>query len=60
MRDFERMKKLEFGGVKGKLHNEQAAQLYAEFSIQCQILKRTENNPLVCDSQVNQKTNLPS
>ncbi|KAK7886266.1 hypothetical protein WMY93_025887 [Mugilogobius chulae] len=49
MLDFERMEKLEFGGVKGKLYNDQAAQLYAEFSNQCQIIKHTENNPLDCE-----------
>ncbi|XP_055083623.1 dynein axonemal heavy chain 11 isoform X2 [Periophthalmus magnuspinnatus] len=51
MLDFERMEKLEFGGVKGKLYNDQAAQLYAQFSNQCQIIRHTENNPLDCDSK---------
>ncbi len=30
--DFQRMEKLEFGGLKGKHYSEHAAQMYKEFS----------------------------
>ncbi|KAF7658249.1 hypothetical protein LDENG_00015570 [Lucifuga dentata] len=49
--DFQRMEKLEFGGLKGKLYSESAAQIYREFSNCCHVLKHSENNPLDCNSQ---------
>uniref|UniRef100_A0A672ZPD5 Dynein, axonemal, heavy chain 11 n=1 Tax=Sphaeramia orbicularis TaxID=375764 RepID=A0A672ZPD5_9TELE len=51
MLDFQRMEKLEFGGLKGKFYNEQAAQMYIEFCNYCQVLKQCEHSPLDCDSQ---------
>ncbi|KAM8734967.1 dynein axonemal heavy chain 11 [Acanthopagrus schlegelii] len=51
MMDFQRMEKLEFGGLKGKLYSENAAQMYREFSKHCQALKQTENSPLDLNSQ---------
>lgn len=53
MLDFQRMEKLEFGGLKGKLYSEQAAQMYKEFGNSCQALKNSENSPLDLNSQVN-------
>lgn len=52
MLDFQRMEKLEFGGLKGKLYSEHAAQMYREFSNHCQALKHSENSPLDLNSQV--------
>ncbi|XP_070822029.1 dynein axonemal heavy chain 11 [Chaetodon trifascialis] len=52
MMDFQRMEKLEFGGLKGKLFSEHAAQMYREFSNHCRALKHSENNPLDLTSQV--------
>lgn len=52
MLDFQRMEKLEFGGLKGKHYSENAAQMYREFSKHCQALKQTENSPLDLKSQV--------
>uniref|UniRef100_UPI0037E727D7 dynein axonemal heavy chain 11 n=1 Tax=Semicossyphus pulcher TaxID=241346 RepID=UPI0037E727D7 len=46
MLDFQRMEKLEFGGLKGKVHSEHAAQMYREFNKHCQALKQSENSPL--------------
>lgn len=53
MLDIERMEKLEFGGPKGKLYSEHAAQMYSEFSNHCQALQHSENSPLDLNSQVN-------
>lgn len=52
MLDFQRMEKLEFGGLKGKLYSEHAAQMYEEFSTSCQALKHSENSSLDLNSQV--------
>lgn len=52
MLDIQRMEKLEFGGLKGKLYSEQAAQMYSEFSNHCQALQHSENNPLDLNSEV--------
>uniref|UniRef100_A0A8D3CJW0 Dynein axonemal heavy chain 11 n=1 Tax=Scophthalmus maximus TaxID=52904 RepID=A0A8D3CJW0_SCOMX len=52
MLDFQRMEKLEFGGVQGKLYSEHAAQMYKDFSNHCQMLKHSENSPLDLNSQV--------
>ncbi|XP_049903056.1 dynein axonemal heavy chain 11 [Epinephelus moara] len=51
MLGFQRMEKLEFGGLNGKLHTECAAQIYREFSNHCQALKHSENSPLDFNSQ---------
>ncbi|KAI3360460.1 hypothetical protein L3Q82_002355 [Scortum barcoo] len=51
MLDFQRMEKLEFGGLKGKLYSEHAAQMYREFSNHCQALKHSENSPLDLNSE---------
>ncbi|KAM6995333.1 dynein axonemal heavy chain 11 [Tautogolabrus adspersus] len=46
MLDFQRMEKLEFGGLKGKLYSEHAAQMYREFAEHCKALQHSENSPL--------------
>ncbi|KAL6109087.1 dnah11 [Pungitius sinensis] len=51
MLDFQRMEKLEFAGLNGKIYSEHAAQMYREFSNHCQVLKHSENNPLDFNSQ---------
>ncbi|XP_042345657.1 dynein axonemal heavy chain 11 [Plectropomus leopardus] len=51
MLDFQRMEKLEFGGLNGKLYSEHAAQMYREFTYHCQALKHSENSPLDFNSQ---------
>ncbi|XP_067457869.1 dynein axonemal heavy chain 11 isoform X1 [Thunnus thynnus] len=51
MLDYQRMEKLEFGGLKGKLYSEHAAQLYREFCSHCHMLKHSENSPLDCNSE---------
>uniref|UniRef100_A0A3Q3JEF4 Dynein heavy chain tail domain-containing protein n=1 Tax=Monopterus albus TaxID=43700 RepID=A0A3Q3JEF4_MONAL len=50
MLEFQRIEKLEFGGLKGKLYSEHAAQMYKEFSDHCQVLKHSENSPLDLNS----------
>lgn len=50
--NFQRMEKLEFGGLKGKLYSEHATHMYSEFSNHCQALQHSENNPFDLDSQV--------
>lgn len=57
MLDFQRMEKLEFGGVQGKLYSEHAAQMYKDFSNHCQMLKHSENSPLDLNSQVKMSKN---
>lgn len=57
MLDYKRMEKLEFGGLKGKLYSEHAAQMYREFSSHCQVLKHTVNSPLDCNSEVKMSIN---
>lgn len=52
MLDIQRMEKLEFGGPKGKLYSEHAAQMYSEFINHCQALQHSESNPLDIDTQV--------
>lgn len=52
MLDFQRMEKLEFGGLKGKLYSERAAQMYREFTNRCEVLKHSENSPFDLNSQV--------
>ena len=52
MLDFQRMEKMEFGGLKGKLYGEHAAHMYREFTNHCQVLKHSENGPLDLNSQV--------
>ncbi|XP_028435224.1 dynein heavy chain 11, axonemal isoform X2 [Perca flavescens] len=51
MLDFQRIEKLEFGGLNGKLFSERAAQMYKEFSNLCQSLKHSENSHLDLNSQ---------
>ncbi|XP_074539499.1 dynein axonemal heavy chain 11 isoform X2 [Halichoeres trimaculatus] len=46
MLDFQRMEKLEFGGLKGKVHSELAAQMYGEFTNHCQALMHSDNSLL--------------
>ncbi|XP_034030917.1 dynein heavy chain 11, axonemal [Thalassophryne amazonica] len=49
--DLQRIEKLEFSGIKGKLHSEHAAQLYGEFLKHCQLLKHSQINPFDFTSQ---------
>ncbi|TMS10512.1 Dynein heavy chain 11, axonemal [Larimichthys crocea] len=51
MLDFQRMEKLEFGGLKGKLYSEHAAQMYREFTNHCHSLKHSAHCPLDLNSQ---------
>ncbi|KAM3873375.1 dynein axonemal heavy chain 11 [Diretmus argenteus] len=51
MLDFQRLDKLEFGGLRGKIYSEQAAQIYREFTEHCRVLKHSENNLLDCNSE---------
>uniref|UniRef100_A0A665V5K8 Dynein, axonemal, heavy chain 11 n=1 Tax=Echeneis naucrates TaxID=173247 RepID=A0A665V5K8_ECHNA len=51
MLDFQRMEKLEFGGLKGNLYSAHAAQMYREFSNHCQVLRHSENSPFDLNSQ---------
>lgn len=53
--NFQRMEKLEFGGLKGKLYSEHATQMYSEFSNHCQALQHSENSPLDLNPQVKNK-----
>uniref|UniRef100_A0A7N8XYV6 Dynein axonemal heavy chain 11 n=1 Tax=Mastacembelus armatus TaxID=205130 RepID=A0A7N8XYV6_9TELE len=50
MLDFQRMEKLEFGGLKGKHYSEHAAHMYREFTKRCDVFKQSEN-PLDLNSQ---------
>ncbi|KAM7383622.1 hypothetical protein PAMP_003257 [Pampus punctatissimus] len=52
MLDSQRMEKLEFGGPKGKVYSEHAAQMYREFCNHCHVMKHSENSPLDCNSEV--------
>lgn len=52
MLDFQRIEKLEFGGTKGKLYSEQAAEMHKEFSDLCQGLTHSKSCPLDLKSQV--------
>ncbi|KAM9806325.1 dynein axonemal heavy chain 11 isoform 1-T1 [Syngnathus typhle] len=51
MLEYKRMEKLEFGGPKGKVYSEHAAQLYVEFTEHCVLLIHCDHNPLDCNSQ---------
>ncbi|XP_047455882.1 dynein axonemal heavy chain 11 [Mugil cephalus] len=51
MLDFQRMEKLEFGGIKGKLYTEHAAKMHVEFSNHCHALKHSKNRPLDFSSE---------
>ncbi|XP_060906749.1 dynein axonemal heavy chain 11 [Labrus mixtus] len=51
MLDFQRMEKLEFGGLKGKLYSEHAAQMYREFAEHCKVLQHSENSPFDLTTQ---------
>ncbi|XP_034410206.1 dynein heavy chain 11, axonemal [Cyclopterus lumpus] len=51
MLDFQRMEKLEFGGLNGKLYSEHVCAMYKEFSNHCQVFKHSENSPLDFNSQ---------
>ncbi|KAG7460463.1 dynein heavy chain 11, axonemal-like isoform X1, partial [Solea senegalensis] len=51
MLEFQRMEKLEFGGLQGKLYSERVAQLYKEFTNHCQMMKHSENSPFDLNSQ---------
>ncbi|XP_019728452.1 dynein heavy chain 11, axonemal isoform X3 [Hippocampus comes] len=51
MLEYKRLEKLEFGGPKGKLYNEHAAQMYTEFSEHCLFLIHSDHSPLDCNSQ---------
>lgn len=54
MLDYQRMEKLEFGGIKGKLYTEHAAKMHIEFSNHCQALKHSKNSPLDFSTEVKQ------
>ncbi|KAJ3597932.1 hypothetical protein NHX12_001448 [Muraenolepis orangiensis] len=47
--DFQRLEKLEFGGLRGNVYGHQAAQVHRELTHVCTVLKQRQYNPL--DSQ---------
>ncbi|XP_068613056.1 dynein axonemal heavy chain 11 [Brachionichthys hirsutus] len=49
--DFQRMEKLEFGGLNGKLYSEHAVLIFREFNNNWQTLKRSESSPLDLQSK---------
>ncbi|KAJ8415860.1 hypothetical protein AAFF_G00404170 [Aldrovandia affinis] len=49
--DFQRLEKLEFGGIKGKVYSEQVSSMYWEFMELCKMFKDSEYNPLDYNSQ---------
>uniref|UniRef100_A0A3P8V3P1 Dynein axonemal heavy chain 11 n=1 Tax=Cynoglossus semilaevis TaxID=244447 RepID=A0A3P8V3P1_CYNSE len=51
MLDFQRMEKLEFGGLQGKACSEHASHMYQDFSHHCRLLKHSENSPFDLNSQ---------
>ncbi|XP_069552287.1 dynein axonemal heavy chain 11 [Brachyistius frenatus] len=51
MLDFQRMERIEFGGITGKVYNENAANMHKEFSNLCEALKHSKNSPLDFNSQ---------
>ncbi|XP_056142990.1 dynein axonemal heavy chain 11 [Lampris incognitus] len=51
MLDFQRLQKLEFGGFRGKIYSEQAAQMCREFHDLCRVIKHSQYNPLDDNSQ---------
>ncbi|CAG6015638.1 unnamed protein product [Menidia menidia] len=51
MLDFQRMEKLEFGGIKGGLYNNYVSKIHREFREHCQELKHSKNSPLDITSQ---------
>ncbi|KAM4581026.1 dynein axonemal heavy chain 11 [Odontesthes bonariensis] len=51
MLDFQRMEKLEFGGIKGGLYSNFVAKMHKEFTDHCQVLKYSKNSPLDFSSQ---------
>ncbi|XP_037532275.1 dynein heavy chain 11, axonemal [Nematolebias whitei] len=51
MLSFQRMEKLEFGGLKGRLYNEQVARMYKDLRNHCHALKHSDSNPLDFSSQ---------
>ncbi|KAM9783033.1 dynein axonemal heavy chain 11 [Neosynchiropus ocellatus] len=51
MVDYQRMEKLEFGGVKGRFYSEKVTQMYAEFNDHCLIFKHGDYGPLDCESE---------
>jgi len=52
MLDFQRMEKLEFGGIKGGLYSNLVDKMHKEFTDHCQALKHSKNSPLDFSSQV--------
>lgn len=52
MLNFQRMEKLEFGGLKGRMYNEQVAKMCHEFRNHCHVLEHSGTNPLDLTSQV--------
>nr|XP_054596285.1 dynein axonemal heavy chain 11 [Nothobranchius furzeri] len=49
--DFQRMEKLEFGGIQGRHYSELVAKMHEEFNYHYSALKHSENNPLDITSQ---------
>ncbi|XP_066570660.1 dynein axonemal heavy chain 11 [Amia ocellicauda] len=46
MLDFQKLEKLEFGGIKGKLLSEQVCEMHEEFLDGCRVFKDSDYNPL--------------
>ncbi|XP_062322712.1 dynein axonemal heavy chain 11 isoform X2 [Osmerus eperlanus] len=53
--DFQRLEKLEFGGLKGNGLSDQASQMHREFLEHCQVFKDSDYNPLDYNAQDFQK-----
>ncbi len=52
MLEFQRLEKLLFGGLRGRVYTEQVSRLYAEFLQLCKAIRDQEYNPLDLTSQV--------
>lgn len=52
MLEFQRLQKLVFGGLRGRVYTEQVSRLHAEFLQLCKAIRDQEYNPLDLTSQV--------
>ncbi|XP_009290539.2 dynein axonemal heavy chain 11 isoform X1 [Danio rerio] len=51
MLEFQRLEKLVFGGLRGRVYTEQVSRLHKEFLLLCKAIKDQEYNPLDLSSQ---------
>jgi len=52
MLEFQRLEKLFFGGIRGRVYTEQVSRLHTEFLQLCKDMRDQEYNPLDLTSQV--------